>query len=171
MGRECASCEGILCPGPGTGLGTGPGTGLGLRRRQVCYARRMIRGLPLLIMLICTAAFSAESVEIITADAWARPRSAESLVQMPALKRTVRDYLRQGGGQEGRQGSGRNGSDNNRRGQRILIRHPRGEEGVLWAEELRSWLIALGIPSTDIAVSPESTRIDAIELAVTGADD
>lgn len=123
----------------------------------------MIRGLPLLVMLTCTAAYSAESVEVITADQWARPRSGDSLVQMPALKRTVRDYLGQSGGQSGGQ--------NAQRGQRILIRHPRGEEGVLWAEELRGWLIALGIPSTDIAMSPESTRVDAVELAVTGADD
>ena len=127
----------------------------------------MIRGLPLLIMLICTVGYSAESVEIITADQWARPRSGNSLVQMPALKRTVRDYL----GQVGDQNDGRSGSRNTRGGQRILIRHPRGEEGVLWAEELRAWLIALGIPSNDIAMSPESTRVDAIELAVTGADD
>ncbi len=134
------------------------------RRRlwQVCYARPMIRGLPLLVMLICTAAYSAESVEIITADQWARPRSGDSLVQMPALKRTVRDYLGRSGGQSG--------SQNAQHGPRILIRHPRGEEGVLWAEELRGWFIALGIPSTDIAMSPESTRVDAIELAVTDAD-
>ena len=145
--------------------------GWGFAADKYAMLGRMIRGLPLLIMLICTAAFSAESVDIITADAWARPRSGESLVQMPALKRTVRDYFGQGGGQGGGQGSGQNGSNTDRRGQRILIRHPRGEEGVLWAEELRSWLIALGITSTDIAVSPESTRIDAIELAVTGADD
>ena len=145
-----------------------------LRRGQVCYARPMIRGLPLLIMLICSAAYSAElsaessagSVEVITADQWARPRSGESLVQMPALKRAVRDYLGQNAGRDDEQG----GSRNTRRDQRILIRHPRGEEGVLWAEELRSWLIALGIPSTDIAMSPQSTRVDAIELAVTGAD-
>lgn len=126
----------------------------------------MIRGLPLLIMLICTAGYSAESVEIITADQWARPRSGDSLVQMPALKRTVRDYL----GQVGDQNDGRSGSRNTQGGQRILIRHPRGEEGVLWAEELRAWLIALGIPSNDIAMSPASTRVDTIELAVTGAD-
>ena len=130
----------------------------------------MIRGLPLLIMLISSAAYSAgssaESVEVITADQWARPRSGESLVQMPALKRTVRDYLGQIAGRDDEQG----GSRNTRRDQRIRIRHPRGEEGVLWAEELRGWLIALGIPSTDIAMSPDSTRVDAIELAVTGAD-
>ena len=145
-----------------------------LRRGQVCYARPMIRGLPLLIMLICSAAYSAElsagSVEVITADQWARPRSGESLVQMPALKRTVRDYLGQNAGQNAGRDDEQGDSRNTQRDQRILIRHPRGEEGVLWAEELRSWLIALGIPSTDIAMSPASTRVDAIELAVTGAD-
>ena len=119
---------------------------------------RMIRGLALLVMLICTAVSSAESVQIITADDWARPRSGESLVQMPVLKRTVRDYLN------------RKGSQNDAGGQRILIRHPRGEDGDLWAEELRGWLVALGIPSADIAVSPESTRINTIELAVMDVD-
>ena len=123
---------------------------------------RMIRGLPLLIMSISMAVCSAESVQVITAEDWARPRSGESLVRMPALKRTVRDYLNQKGN--------RKGSHNDQRGQRIFIRHPRGEEGVLWAEELRGWLVALGIPSADIALIPESSRIDAIELAVMDAD-
>ena len=123
---------------------------------------RMIRGLPLLIMLISISVCSAESVQVITAEDWARPRSGESLVRMPALKRTVRDYLNQKGN--------RKGSQNYQRGQRIFIRHPRGEEGVLWAEELRGWLVALGIPSADIALNPESSRIDAIELAVMDAD-
>jgi len=122
---------------------------------------RMIRGLPLLIMSISMAVCSAESVQVITAEDWARPRSGESLVRMPALKRTVRDYLNQKGN--------RKGSQNDQRGQRIFIRHPRGEEGVLWAEELRGWLVALGIPSADIALDPESSRIDAIELAVMDA--
>ncbi len=114
----------------------------------------MIRGLPLLVTLICAPVCSADSVQIITADDWARPRSGESLVQMPALKSTVREYL----------------DEENRHPRRILIRHPRGEEGVLWAEELRGWLVALGIPSNDVAVSPTSTRVDAIELAVTDAE-
>ncbi len=123
----------------------------------------MIRGLPLLIMLVSMTVCSAESVQIITAEDWARPRTGESLVRMPALKHTVRDYLDQKSNQKG--------SQNDRRGQRISIRHPRGEEGVLWAEELRGWLIALGIPSADITVSPQSSRIDAVELAVMDADD
>lgn len=124
---------------------------------------RMIRGLPLLIMLVSMTVCSAESVQIITAEDWARPRTGESLVRMPALKRTVRDYLEQKSNQKS--------SQNDRRGQHISIRHPRGEEGVLWAEELRGWLIALGIPSADITMSPQSSRIDAVELAVMDADD
>ena len=124
---------------------------------------RMSRGLSLLIMLVSMTVCSAESVQIITAEDWARPRTGESLVRMPALKHTVRDYLDQKSNQKG--------SQNDRRGQRISIRHPRGEEGVLWAEELRGWLIALGIPSADITVSPQSSRIDAVELAVMDADD
>ena len=129
-------------------------SGGGLGAGKYVMLGRMIRGLPLLIILVFSPVSSAESVQVITADDWARPRSGESLVQMPALQRTVRDYL----------------SQSDERGQRILIRHPRGEEGVLWAEELRSWLVALGIPSAAIAVTPTSTRIDSIELAVLGAD-
>ena len=110
----------------------------------------MLRGLPLLLVLISAPAALAETVQVITAHDWARPRSGESLVQMPALKHTVREYL----------------GEDDRRERRIVVRHPRGEEGVLWAEELRGWLVALGIPSEDIVVSPASTRVDAIELAV-----
>ena len=114
---------------------------------------RMIRVLALFIMLICTAAYAADSVEIITAEDWARPRSGESLVELPALKRTVRNFLGQKGARQ------------------IVIHHPRGEEGVLWAEELRGWLVALGIPFDAIVVDPESSRIDALELAVSAGGD
>lgn len=113
----------------------------------------MIWRLSLLIMLICAPLVSAESVRMLSADDWARPRSGESLVQNPALKDTVREYLGQ----------------SSQTGRRIVIRHPPGEEGVLWAEELRAWLVALGVPSTDIAVDSGSTRVDAIELAVMDA--
>lgn len=90
---------------------------------------------------------------MLTAHDWARPRSGDSLVQMPALTSTVRDYLAQ----------------RNQGERRIVIRHPSGEEGVLWAEELRGWLVALGVPSTDISVDAGSAREDAIELAVVDA--
>ena len=118
--------------------------------------RRMLRVLALFIILISASASASESVEVITADEWARPRSGASLVQMPALKRTVRGYLEKQSETQG--------------GQRILIRHPRGEEGVLWAEELRGWLVALGVPAADIELTADSARVDAIELEVKRTD-
>lgn len=36
----------------------------------------------------------------------------------------------------------------------IVIRYARGDEGSLWAAELRAWLVALGIPSTRIELAP-----------------
>lgn len=104
----------------------------------------------LVVVLIGASAGAAQPVQIITAEDWARPRTGQSIVEMPALVRTVRAYL--GDGER-----------------RILIRFPRGEEGVLWAEELRGWLVALGVPSGDVSVSPDSSRVDAIELEVTAA--
>ena len=108
----------------------------------------MTRWPVLVVMLIGASAGAAQPVQVITAEDWARPRGGESLVRMPALERTVRAYL---------------GGD----ARRILIRHPRGEEGILWAEELRGWLVALGVPSEDVSLSPESSREDAVELEVT----
>lgn len=110
----------------------------------------MTRWPVIVVMLIGASAGAAEPMQVITAEEWARPRSGERLVQMPAIKRTVRAYL---------------GED----AQRILIRHPSGEEGVLWAEELRGWLVALGVPSEDVSVQPLSSQADAIELEVTAA--
>ena len=46
----------------------------------------------------------------------------------------------------------------------ILVRYPGGEEGVLWAEELRGWLVALGVTSTQIKVVPGTSRPDVVEL-------
>ena len=148
-------------------MGAGTGFFRDIRTRRRCSLRRrfildiyailarMIRRLPPLVMLMFAPLAVADSVRTLSADDWARPRSGDSLGQMPALQGTVREYL----GETGREG------------RRIVIRHPPGEEGVLWAEELRGWLVALGVPSADIAVDSESTRVDAIELAVEEGND
>jgi hypothetical protein len=45
-----------------------------------------------------------------------------------------------------------------------VIRYPGGEEGLLWAHELRSWLTALGIPGEDQELVAGSHQADRIEL-------
>lgn len=83
----------------------------------------------------------------VTAEEWARPRSADSLLEMQAVADAVKglnaDAL-----------------------STLLIRYPGGEEGALWASELRDWLISLGVPSTRIEVYPGQTNKTTITLGL-----
>lgn len=47
---------------------------------------------------------------------------------------------------------------------RLEIRYPGGEEGELWSEELKSWLVSLGVPSTAIQSLPGSEAADIINI-------
>ncbi|MCP4043524.1 MAG: hypothetical protein GY731_16460 [Gammaproteobacteria bacterium] len=76
----------------------------------------------------------AQATETITAFEWARPRTGETAAHLPGLVDIV------------------NKSQQTAQ-KHIGISHPVGEEGILWAEELRGWLIALGIASTRIRVT------------------
>lgn len=82
----------------------------------------------------------------ITAVDWARPRSGQSLVRLPGLSAALH-------GLEVSPGA------------RLRIRHPGGEAGVLWAEELRAWLIALGLPAARLVLQAGS-EADVIQLEV-----
>ena len=46
----------------------------------------------------------------------------------------------------------------------LQIRYPGGESGSLWAEELRDWLVALGIPQARLKVEPGSADEESIDL-------
>ncbi len=48
----------------------------------------------------------------------------------------------------------------------LEIRYPGGEEGELWVEELRDWLVSLGIPSSVIQLVPGSEAKDIINMSV-----
>jgi len=62
---------------------------------------------------------------------WARPRSGSTLVGMAPLPSVVRSWSAAGD-------------------EDIAILHAGGEEGELWARELRDWLIALGVPGNRV---------------------
>jgi len=101
-------------------------------------------------MAIAVSVCTAETVRVITAEEWSRPRRGADLVALPALADTVNDFLR-------------------RPDQLIQIRYPGGEEGVLWAEELRGWLVALGLESANLRLVPGAARDDVIELTLVTA--
>ncbi len=81
----------------------------------------------------------------ISAEEWARPRSGLSLVQMEPLMATIQAL-------------------NMEYSTQLLIRYPGGEEGALWASELRDWLVSLGIPSGRIEIRPGQSSHENVTL-------
>ena len=81
------------------------------------------------------------------ANEWAVPKSATTLLNMSAISHSMKLLKKD--------------EKNN-----LVIRYPGGDEGTLWANELRSWLIALGLSSSRIDLIPGSADPDIIELEV-----
>jgi len=84
---------------------------------------------------------------MLSSQQWSVPRSGEALVEMPALRAAVQAFQEHPGAV-------------------LVIRHPGGDEGVLWAHELQSWLVALGIGSAQIELIPGSPDPQSLALEV-----
>lgn len=100
------------------------------------------------LLLMLSPAFEAygETWEI-SALEWARPRHGDWLVRQPALAAAL-ERIQQNPEV------------------RLQIRFPGGDEGVLWAEELHSWLVALGLESDRIERVPGSGAADRVQIRV-----
>ena len=105
--------------------------------------RSTVTGLVLLLTLVSVQA--AERLYTVSAEEWARPRQGDLLVTYPGLNEAIQEW-------------------NQHQSGRIQIRHPGGEEGILWAEELRDWLVALGVPSNLIETVPGGRDAANIDL-------
>jgi hypothetical protein len=81
----------------------------------------------------------------ITAEQWARPRSGRTVAAFPGLAGLVAQL--------------ESAPDKH-----LALRFAPGDEAVLWAEELRAWLVALGLPSARLALEPGSPDADRLML-------
>jgi hypothetical protein len=111
-------------------------------------SRTAIRFAASLVLLSATAVRAQQDLWSLSADAWARPRDGQSVARMAPLPDVVAAWQKQ-------------------TGQRLLLRYPGGEEGLLWVHELRSWLVALGIPLADQELVAGSPQADQIEIELT----
>jgi len=84
---------------------------------------------------------------ILTQEQWSIPKRAESILQMPALIAVMKKLTK--------------GKTNT-----LVIRSPGGEMGILWASELKAWLVSLGLSSKRIELQTGSLKSDALELFV-----
>lgn len=106
----------------------------------------MKRLLAAIITLGASCACAAEA-EILTAEQWASPRQGQSVAAMPPLAGALEKLRASPRGV-------------------LSLHHSGGDEGVLWAQELRAWLIALGVESRRIELDPGNPREDIIEMTV-----
>ncbi len=107
----------------------------------------MIRWILVLLISLAPVLQAASAAVTISAIEWARPRHGEAITRLPGLADMVRGLLESPD-------------------KRLFVHYPGGEEGMLWAEELRSWLVALGVDSSRIEMLPGTASPDAIELSL-----
>lgn len=111
--------------------------------------RKSVRTMAMIIGMLSAMAAGpvlAESWQL-TASEWSRPRTGERVRNLPAVNAAVNAWLAEPNA-------------------RIELRHASGEQGSLWAAELRDWLIALGIPREKIDILPTRLPEDRLELEV-----
>ncbi|MGB0713517.1 MAG: hypothetical protein ACPGUC_08155 [Gammaproteobacteria bacterium] len=88
-----------------------------------------------------------ESVFVIPATDWLRPRSALGVSGNRVIQAAVQRWMDTSGG-------------------RMAIRYPGGDQGTLWARELRDWLTSLGVASEHIDLVPGGPSGDGLAIEV-----
>ncbi|VAW94704.1 hypothetical protein MNBD_GAMMA21-3032 [hydrothermal vent metagenome] len=100
-----------------------------------------------LVLYSQNLAFADSKIHILTSQQWNIPREASSIIEMSAIRAAMHDL------------------QSNKKG-KMLIKYPGGDVGTLWAHELRSWLISLGLSEKFIELVPGSSNPNQIELVV-----
>lgn len=91
-----------------------------------------MKQLLLIAALVLPAAALADNDSFsIGADQWALPRSGAALLRLTPFSAAVQDWV-------------------DHPGARIVIIHAGSDQASLWAGELSDWLVALGVPSSQI---------------------
>ena len=104
----------------------------------------------MLVLACCVTACLAPGVQAaadcaVTAAEWSRPRSAAMVRALPGVRDCVQAWLA--------------APD-----QHLILVSAPGEEGGLWAAELRDWLVALGVPSAAIELRAVGTDKERLQL-------
>lgn len=96
--------------------------------------------------LVAAFAASAQTF-VVPSELWDRPRSGRAIHEQPAIRQAVNAFMAQ--------------PDS-----RLVVHHPAGQEWLLAAEELRSWLTALAIDPGRISLRSGLKPSEPIRLEV-----
>ena len=99
-------------------------------------------------VLVATLAAAAQTF-VVPPELWDRPRSGRAVLEQPAIRQAVNACLAQPGS-------------------RLIVRHATGQESLLAAEELRSWLVALAVEPGRISLRNDLTASEPLRLEIEG---
>ena len=97
------------------------------------------------------AVAAAAQTFVVPPELWDRPRSGSTILAQPAIRQAANACLAQPGS-------------------RLVVHHAAGQEGLLAAEELRSWLIALAVDAGRISLRGGLKPAEPIRLEVVKSD-
>lgn len=112
---------------------------------KLCDYQKYLAALILPLFLWSNVIQADDNIFVLTSEQWNVPRNESAILQMPALQQLMQAYKAKQQAQ-------------------ILVKYPGGDEGTLWASELRAWLISLGIASKNIELIPGARDVNTLEL-------
>lgn len=83
----------------------------------------------------------------VSATEWAQPRSGEMVSSLKGVRAAMATVSQSPSS-------------------RVAIHHPGGDQGIWWAEELKGWLITLGLDSSRVELVPGSGEADMMYLSI-----
>lgn len=102
--------------------------------------------LSVVVLFVTSNSFAAD-VEFLHANEWSVPKQSTTILTMPAIHNSMKKLQKNVNSV-------------------LKVKYPGGDEGTLWVNELRSWLIALGLSSARIELVQGSAISTSIELEV-----
>ena len=108
------------------------------------YTKMLLIRVACVLLLLVSIPINAAPV-VVDAEVWASPRTGASISRLPGLGELLVRF-------------------NEDAGDRLIIRHPGGDEGVLRAQELLAWLVSLGVPAACIELRASASTDESISV-------
>lgn len=99
------------------------------------------------VCLLVASGQTAAQNFVVPPELWDRPRSGKVLLEQPAIRQAVTAWLA-------------------RPEARMVVHHAAGQDGLLAAAELRSWLVALAVDASRIALRGGARPGEPLRLEV-----
>ena len=118
-----------------------------MKKKSYCLSMSSLLRYCTLLML-CSSSAIAEQQFLLSEAEWSRPRSASGVKNYPATQQLIKAWLKAP------------------KQQYIELRYPGGEAGSLWAQEIKDWLVAMGIPSDKLQIYPGHPQQGEVALVI-----